>query len=143
MPGLLTASKGFFGSVGKTGTSPGLTSSAKAELKTSLHFGEEEDIPDQFLSLLDGISLPVILSGKSPGLPGKHAGRVPGNFDKPHCSPLRTGPVHGREPPLLFQNGVLGAVVSIHNACTFAVTRLLQEPFWQVPPDSDFQSCHR
>ena len=44
MPGSLTASKGFFGSVGKTGTSPGLTSSAKAELKTSLRFGEEEDI---------------------------------------------------------------------------------------------------
>ena len=48
VPGSLTASKGFFGSVGKTGTSPGLTLSAKAELKTSLHFGEEEDIPDQF-----------------------------------------------------------------------------------------------
>ena len=129
MPGLLTASKGFSGSVGKTGTSPGLTSSAKAELKKSLHFGEEEDIPDQFLSILDGISLPVNLSGKFPGSPGKHAGRVPGNFDKPHCSPLRTDPVHGREPPLLFQNGVLGEVVSIHNARTFAVTRLLQEPF--------------
>ena len=48
MPGSLISSKGFFGSVGKTGTSPGLTSSAKAELKTSLRFGEEEDIPDQF-----------------------------------------------------------------------------------------------
>jgi hypothetical protein len=44
----LTASKGFFGSVGKTGTSPELTSSAKAELKTNLRFAEEEDIPDQF-----------------------------------------------------------------------------------------------
>ena len=139
MPGLLTASKGFSGSVGKTGTSPGLISSAKAELKTSLRFGEEEDIPDRFLSLLDGISLPVNLSGKSSGSPGKRAGRVPGNFDKLHCSPLRTDPVHGRVPPLLFQNGVLGAVVSIHNASTFAVTRLLQEPFWLVPPDSNFQ----